>query len=151
FRDGPLDEFGYRNPSWYWLRNINKQVQNLAPHLLRLRSDRVYHVGSFIPDVNEGATSSTLIESLTGPEFVVGEFTHEDGSRYVMIVNRSMTEQAHVNVTFPPYVEKAEFVDTRTGKLDRWEQYYWLAPGQGVLIKLTGKDIPAADTEVAAQ
>lgn len=144
FRGGPLDEFGNRTPTWDWLRNVNKQVQNLAPHLLRLRSDRVYHMGGSVPAANEGATSSSLIASLTGPEFVVGEFTHEDSSRYVMIVNRSMTEQTHVNVKFPPYVEKAEFVDSRTGKLDRWENYYWLSPGQGVLIKLSGKDIPAA-------
>lgn len=153
FRGGPLDEFGHRTDTWHWLRNVNQQVQNLAPHLLRLRSDDVYHLAPTVPDANRGATSSTLIASLTGPEYVIGEFTHEvDGSRYVMIVNRSMTAQAHVNVTFPPYVEKAEFVDTRTGKLDRWENYYWLSPGQGVLIKLTGKDIPAATpVTVAAQ
>ena len=152
FRGGPLDEFGDRNPSWYWLRNVNKQVQNLAPHLLRLKSDKVYHMAESVPEGNEGATSSTLIASLKGPEFVVGEFTHEeDGSRYVMIVNRSVSEQSHVNATFPEYVEKVEFVDSRTGKLDRWENYYWLAPGQGVLLKLTGKDIPPADKDVAAQ
>src|SRR5690606_2899917 len=145
FRQGPLDEFGHRTDTWHWLRNVNQQVQNLAPHLLRLRSDDVYHVGPTVPDANRGATSSTLIASLTGPEYVVGEFTHEeDGSRYVMIVNRSMTEQAHVNLTFPSYVEKVEFVDTRKGELDDWENYYWLSPGQGVLLKLTGKDIPAA-------
>jgi len=144
FRGGPLDEFGNRTETWQWLRNVNQQVQNLAPHLLKLRSDDVYHVAPSAPDANRRATSSTLLASLSGPEYVVGEFTHEDGSRYMMIVNRSMTEQAHVNVTFPAYVEKVEFVDTRTGKLDRWENYYWLSPGQGVLLKLTGKDIPPA-------
>jgi hypothetical protein len=145
FRGGPLDEFGHRTPTWYWLRNANEKVQNLASTLLRLRSDDVYHVGGAMPVENHGITSGSLVTALDGGEFVVGEFTHEDGSRYVMVVNRSTTASAHVNAKFVPEVKDLEYVSTRTGKLDKYEMaYYWLSPGEGVLLKLKGEGIPAA-------
>ena len=41
FRSGPLDPFGERTPTWDWLRRCNREVQNLAPTFLKLRSDEV--------------------------------------------------------------------------------------------------------------
>jgi hypothetical protein len=145
FRNAPVDEFGNRTPTWDWLHNVNQQVQNLAPTLLRLRSDKVYHVGGAIPPYNEGITSASLLASLEGGEFVVGEFTHlDDASRYLMIVNRSTSAQTHVNPKFQPYVKEVHYVSTRTGVLDKFEAYYWLSPGQGVLLKITGSEMPKA-------
>ena len=46
---------------------------------------------------------------------LVGEFTHDDGSRYVMIVNKNLTASV-------------------TPKPELGEQI-WLAPGQGLLLK----------------
>jgi hypothetical protein len=70
---------------------MNRQIQHLAPTLLKLRSDRVYHAGG-VPEQNQGIGPDSLVKGLTaGDAFVIGDFTHEeDGSRWVMIVNKHL-------------------------------------------------------------
>lgn len=136
FRMGPLDQFGEKTPTWEWLRNTNRQILNLGPTLLKLRSDDVYHIGE-VPGRNHAPTSQTLVRAIPKGEFVVGDFTHEDGSRYVMAVNKSLLHSAPCNPEFntPPHV--LEYVSPTTGKLEPYPTpYYWLAPGQGVLLKV---------------
>ena len=136
FRMAPLDEFGEKTITWDWLRNTNRQVLNLAPALVKLRSDSVYHIGS-VPGGNHGATGETLVKAVPSGEFVVGDFTHEDGSRYVMIVNRSLAGSCPCNPEFNAPVSKIEYVSPITGETKPYPTpYYWLAPGQGVLLRL---------------
>ena len=122
--------------TWDWLRNTNRQILNLAPTLLRLRSDDVYHFGA-VPARNHGPSTTSLIKSLNHADFVVGDFTHEDGSRYVMIVNKSL-QQSHPCVPeFNLAVTAVEYVSPINGRLTPFPQgLYWLAPGQGVLLRL---------------
>ncbi len=90
FRDGPIDQFGHETPTWGDLRSVNLQVAKLGPTLLALKSDGVYHFG----DVPEGATApgdTSLVKAIDGP-MLVGDFTHPDGSRYVLIVNKDVTK-----------------------------------------------------------
>jgi hypothetical protein len=47
FRMAPLDQFGEKTATWGWLRNVNDQVQNIGPTMLKLRSDDVYHIGDY--------------------------------------------------------------------------------------------------------
>jgi len=63
-------------------RNMNRQIQHLAPMLLKLRSDRVCHVGE-VPEQNQEIGPDSLVKGLTaGDAFMIGDFTHEeDGSR----------------------------------------------------------------------
>jgi hypothetical protein len=87
---GPLDEFGEKTQVWHDLRNINRQILNLAPTLLKLRSDDVYHVGE-IPQRNHGINEKSLVKGLeAGTAFIIGDLTHEDGSRWVIIVNKNL-------------------------------------------------------------
>lgn len=137
FRNGPLDEFGEKTETWNWLRNINRQVMNLAPTLLKLRSDDVYHFGD-VPQRNHGPSEKSLVKALPGgSEWTVGEFTHEDGSRWVMILNKDLKASHFANVEFSVPVKKVQYLSAITGKLDDYRMaYYCLAPGQGVLLKL---------------
>jgi len=136
FRMGPLDQFGEKTVTWEWLRNTNRQVLNLAPTLLQLRSDDVYHFGT-VPDRNHGPSDKTSIKSLKGTEFVVGDFTHQDGSRFVMIVNKSLQHSHPCNPEFNVPVQALEYVSPITSKFAPYpSDYYWLAPGQGVLLKM---------------
>ncbi|HEX5552126.1 MAG TPA: hypothetical protein VFX43_02675 [Chitinophagaceae bacterium] len=137
FRMGPLDQFGEKTITWYWLRNINHQISNLGAVLLNLHSDDVYHIGN-VPKGNHGPNDTTLVKSISGGgEFVVGDFTHEDGTRYVMIVNKSLTHSYQCNPQFKVKPKSIQYVSPWTGKLETFTApWYYLAPGQGVLIHL---------------
>lgn len=138
FRAGPLDEFGEKTPAWYWLRNFNRQVHHLAPVLMKLRSDDVYHLGGAVPDRNHGPTETSLIKNIPNGEFVVGEFTHrENNLRYVMIVNRSMTKSQTCVPEYRTMPAGVNYVSPVTGEMKphlAWA--YSLAPGQGILLEL---------------
>ena len=138
FRMAPLDEFGEKTETWHTLRNINRQVLNLAPTLLKLRSDDVYHVGE-VPQRNHGISETSLLAGLdSGLAFVIGEFTHvEDGSRWVMIVNKTLDESAFCRPKFRTAPKSIRYVSPVTGELKPFPApWYALAPGQGVLLKL---------------
>lgn len=141
FRMGPLDQFREKTVTWEYLRNTNRQILNLAPTLLKLRSDDVYHIANTLPERNHAPTSTTLLKALPPGEYVIGDFTHEDGSRYAMIVNRSLSLSCAINPEYNRKIRKEEYVSAITGKLQPFTRpYFWLAPGQGVLMKLTFED-----------
>jgi hypothetical protein len=138
FRLAPLDEFDEKTETWYSLRNINRQIQNLAPVLLKLRSDDVYHVGE-IPERNHGIIETSLINGLdAGDQLIIGEFTHEDGSRWLMVVNKHLKMSTFCRPKFRKTPAKIEYVSPISGRLETFPNpWYALAPGQGVLLKLT--------------
>lgn len=139
FRMGPLDEFGEKTPLWQGMRRVNRMITNLAPTLLKLRSDDVYHIGGeAVPARNHGPTDRTLVKTVTGGEFVVGDFTHQDGSRWVLLVNRSLAHSARPKIEFNAGVKKLEYAFAVTGEIRPYPSvYYALAPGQGVLLRVT--------------
>ena len=138
FRSGPIDQFGHENPIWATLRHINLQVGKLAPTLLQLTSNRTYHFGN-VPAGCTGPGDNSLVKAIPG-SMLVGDFTHADGSRYVMIVNKDFNGSIVGAPQFRVPVTKLEFVSTLDGSLVSYEgEYTWLAPGQGVLLKVTQK------------
>jgi len=141
FRLGPIDQFGNETPTWAMLREVNLQVARLAPTLLKLKSDAVYHFGE-VPTDGRGPADDSLVEAVEGP-MLVGDFTHEDGSRWAMIVNRSFTDSIACRPA--PRVEGTtlEQVSPFTGRLEPYDgERIWLAPGQGVLLRLTAPADP---------
>ncbi|HEX5470656.1 MAG TPA: hypothetical protein VFW73_02160 [Lacipirellulaceae bacterium] len=136
FRNGPIDPFGHETTMWPILRRINLQVGKLAPTLLKLTSDRVYHFGT-VPAGCTGPDEQSLVKAIAG-QMLVGDFTHVDGSRYVMIVNKDFKRSIPCFPQFRKPVSKLEFVSPYNGTLGTYAgEYVWLAPGQGVLLKLT--------------
>jgi hypothetical protein len=137
FRMAPLDEFGEKTETWQALRNVNRQVKNLAPVLLKLRSDDVYHVGE-IPERNHGIKDTSLISGLdAGEQLIIGEFTHEDGSRWMMVVNKHLKQSTFCRPKFRETPTSVQYLSPVTGKLEKFpDPWYALAPGQGVLLKL---------------
>ena len=88
---GPIDQFGNQTPTWYFMQHVNLQIQKLAPTLLQLTSDAVYHFGK-APAGASGPPTNSLVTGAGGDSFLVGDFTHRDGSRYVMIVNKDLAK-----------------------------------------------------------
>jgi hypothetical protein len=147
WRNGPLDQFGEKTHTWNWMRNLNRQIQNVAPTLLRLKSDLVYHVGE-VPEQNRGIGDDTLVKGLkSGDGFIIGDFTHEDGSRWVIIVNKNLKNSVVCQPEFRDEMAAVEYVSPITGELgDFPDPWYCLPPGQGVLLKLTPKPDEVART-----
>jgi hypothetical protein len=117
------------------MQQVNLQIEKLAPTLLKLKSDRVYHFKD-IPEGCTGPYENCLVKAVKGP-MLVGDFTHEDGSRYVMIVNKLLTANVTPKPEFNVPVEKLVFISPYNGLPGDYEgEQIWLSPGQGVLLKL---------------
>ena len=136
YRGAAIDQFGHETPTWHSMQYANYQVQKLAPTLLKLASDDVYHIGR-IPSGCKGPPTNSLVTGVAGDNAVVGEFTHRDGSRYVMVVNKDVSKSRPCSVQFRKSPRRLQKVSAYTGALLPFEgEDIWLAPGAGVLLKL---------------
>ena len=132
----PMDQFGHQTPTWYFMQHVNLQVQELAPTLLQLRSDAVYHFGPIPPGAN-GPPANSLVSSVGADDFLVGDFTHRDGSRYLMIVNKDLAKSRPCSPQFRQAPRRLQHVSAYRGGLTTFEgEDVWLAPGGGVLLKV---------------
>lgn len=136
YRAAPVDQFGNLTPTWAHLQNVNLQVGRLAPTLLQLRSDDVYHFGE-VPAECHGAREDSLVKAINGSGFLAGDFTHTDGTRYVMIVNKDFLRSQHCAPQFRESPKQVRMVSPYTGELTSFSgEQMWLAAGQGVLLRL---------------
>lgn len=136
FRASPVDQFGHKTSAWHAMQNVNLQIAQLAPTLLQLTSQRVYHFGE-IPDQCAGPDDASLVKAIAGP-MLAGDFTHADGSSYVMVVNRDFTHSIPCQPQFRQPPARLKMVSPYHGRLTPSDgEQIWLAPGQGVLLKVT--------------
>jgi len=136
YRMGPIDQFGNQTPTWYFMQHVNLQIQKLAPTLLQLTSDTVYHFGQ-IPSGASGPLTNSLVSSVGGDSFLVGDFTHRDGSRHLMIVNKDLAKSRHCAPQFRTAPRRVQHVSAYSGGLTPFEgEDVWLPPGGGVLLKV---------------
>jgi hypothetical protein len=139
YRMGPIDQFGNQTPTWYYMQHANLQIQKLAPTLLQLTSDAVYHFGH-PPAGASGPPANSLLSSAGGEQFMVGDFTHRDGSRYVMIVNKDLAKSHPCSPQFRQPPRRLLHVSAYSGALTPFEgEDVWLPPGGGVLLKVEGQ------------
>jgi hypothetical protein len=118
------------------MQHVNLQIQKLAPTLLQLRSDAVYHFGQ-IPSGASGPPTNSLVSSAGGDSFLAGDFTHRDGSRYLMIVNKDLAKSRPCSPKFRQTPRRLQHVSAYSGGLTPFEgEDVWLAPGGGVLLKV---------------
>ncbi len=143
----PVDAAGERTQTWFWLRDINREVKTLGPTMNRLTSTGVFFTKP--PAANSAALPGKLVKSIDSissikgfskdsPAIMVGEFGGGDGD-YVMLVNISLEKAANVKLhTLQTYAKKETVspVDAHLKPLDETDGH-WLVPGGGILIKLT--------------
>ncbi|MGO8737106.1 MAG: hypothetical protein ACLQVM_30445 [Terriglobia bacterium] len=144
YRLGALDPFGNRTPTWGMLRRVNLEIQALTPWLDRLTSTGVYQSDP-VPEGSQPMSGSRWVEQVlvttadkpVAARYLLGEFKGEDGSPYLMLVNRDLSHsisfsiklkqpQMHIKRISPYTSQEEDF----GGEMD------WLAPGAGVLLKL---------------
>ncbi|HXC35381.1 MAG TPA: hypothetical protein VNV43_05865, partial [Candidatus Acidoferrales bacterium] len=136
YRGAAIDQFGHATPTWDNIQNVNLQIQNLAPTLLNLTSDAVYHFGK-MPQGCQGPDTNSLVAAMDG-DFGVGDFTHVNGTRYVMIVNEDLRRSASCSPQFRHAPKRVKLISPYSGQAEPMEgEQTWLAPGGGVLLELS--------------
>ena len=136
YRSAPIDQFGNPTPTWGYMQNVNLQIQKLAPTLLKLTCDDVYHFGS-LPKGTHLPTEKSLLKTAGGDDFMAGEFTHQDGSRYVMIVNKDVVKSHRCSPQFRVPVKGLKLISPYSGQpVEFTREQVWISPGSGALLKL---------------
>jgi hypothetical protein len=136
YRMAPIDQFGHPSPTWYFMQQVNLQIHNLAPTLLQLNSDAVYHFGQ-IPSGANGPPPNSLVSSVGSDNWLVGDFTHRDGSRYLMIVNKDLAKSRPCAPQFRRAPRRVQHLSAFSGTMSPFEgEDVWLPPGGGVLLKV---------------
>jgi hypothetical protein len=146
FRLGPVDPFGNRTSTWDMLRRINLQIQALAPTLIHLHSTGVYHGPSDVPPEGHSIAESPLVSRVdmttpsiqppVPPDYLVGEFRDDQGRSYLMIVNKDLTNSFACHLVLRQSGGKLFLVSPYTGKEEPARDPQWLAPGDGVLLRI---------------
>jgi hypothetical protein len=138
YRLAPLDPYGNRTSTWTHMQSVNLQVHELAPTYLQLHSTRVYHFGER-PQGGRRAPAGALVRAVHGlhEEFLVGEFRHADGSLYLILVNKDFHRSTPFELAFNGSSYQVERVSPYNGLHQALVgENNWLAPGQGVLLRL---------------
>ncbi len=132
FRMAPIDHYGNRTPAYDALRRTAAQIHALAPTLAKLHSTGVYHW-----PVSTAAGTPLLEDVKTSGTLLIGEFADSQGRPYVMLVNKSLSE----NCTFrlEARAQNAKFY--RVSAVSGTERPLggegnWLAPGAGILLRI---------------
>ncbi len=138
---GLVDENYGITPKWTEVQSLNAMLQELDDTLLRLTSDAVF----------PGDAPSAFVQGLSDPaDFHLGAFTHDDSSRYLMVVNRRCRPSdppRWVDITLKPSqlngpdysylvedIRSGEMVATSNGLSASFSAY--LDPGEGRLYRL---------------
>jgi hypothetical protein len=136
YRGAPIDQFGNETPSWHNLQNINLQIQKLAPTLLQLTSDEAYHFGP-VPAGCHKPSATSLLTGVGAGNLMAGDFTHQDGTRYVLIVNKDFQKSIPCWPQYRQSPKRVQMVSPYTGSLIPFEgEQLWLSPGGGVLLRI---------------
>jgi hypothetical protein len=139
YRLAPIDQFGNLTPTWDHLRNVSLQLEQLAPTLIELVSQRVYHFGE-IPAGCRPTPASAWVKGIRGAhqQFLVGEFLHtQDGSRWLVLVNKDLQHSSNFALELSEPEMSLEQLSPFNGKLVPLAgEDNWLAPGQGAVMRL---------------
>ena len=138
--NAPIDHADNNNRSltWYWLQDVNHQIVTLAPTMLKLTSTGVYFT-SPAPGHDSSRVSGSLIRNIhADAPMMIGEFKHENGGDYVMVVNVSLEKSARFTIDTTNHYDEIKIIPSvkRHGDLPPLKPDHWLVAGQGVLIKL---------------
>lgn len=102
FHHAPIDETGKRTDVYYMVKNLNREIQALAPVFLGAEVDDV----SFIGRVPKGTKALEVLPegfgtvSVDGPGVLVSQF-HNGDKRYVMFVSLDIDHSQTLAVDLP--------------------------------------------------
>jgi hypothetical protein len=134
----PIDSSGGKSLSWVYLRDVNAQVEALAPVMSRLNSTGVFF-SSPAPVADLPPLPGGLVEAVTcASPVMVGEFKHANGDAYAMVVNLSLERSACFTLKPRQPCKTIQIVSPVTGGTSAYNPTdgLWLTAGQGALLRL---------------
>ncbi len=164
YRFPPVDEYWEKTHTYYDLQRIQTAFHKRYGDLfLKLAPTRVTFYPEAFGDGEVFTPNELLLDVWTYKKdrrILVGEFVDIEGRRYMMVVNNSTTNNAHVVLTFPKHAKSyswnwqgKEYEGTaysHFGTEHRQAGYvagYWLAPGQELVQRVEAEGI--RKTEIA--
>ncbi|MDD4870126.1 MAG: hypothetical protein PHR77_06165 [Kiritimatiellae bacterium] len=152
YQDGyayaPIDNTGEKTETWRYLQVVNRQVKVLGPIMNRLQSTGVFFTspppvdslpllpGRIIKSVQSTASPRGIIKA--EPPLMVGEFTDERGTGFVMIVNLSLEKSANIKLETMKACKIKQVYSSEDGRLFPLDEKngHWLPAGHGILVRL---------------
>ncbi|MHB9034916.1 MAG: hypothetical protein ACYC6L_17945, partial [Anaerolineae bacterium] len=95
-----VDDRDERGQTWYYLAEINRQLQLVGPQVNKLRSLGVYLLNYSAPGYAELPSEMRGVIECTQP-LMVGSFGSQDGRRYALLANLSLTHSAKITFSMP--------------------------------------------------
>jgi len=104
FHDAPIKIDGTRSATYEMLKQFNRDVQACASIIMASRGTTVYHTE---PRHNGtgGLDASCPFSKIEGGQALVGLHLMPDGERYALVVNRSFTTAAALQLTLQAWVK----------------------------------------------
>ncbi len=133
----PVDFDGNRSLTWYYLREVNRQVKVLGPVLLKTKSTGVYFSGTHPAKLCTGLPGRIVKSAESDAPLMIGEFKGDDAD-YMMVVNISLERSTkfELNLNSDAKIEIISAIDGKTYPMVKVRDE-WLNSGQGVLFKIS--------------
>ncbi len=137
YDDAPITRSAKRSTTYDRIREINKELQARAFVFVRSRVIAVNHLGKTIPDgtkrLEQLPPKVKKLETY-GKGAIVSQM-EKDGRRYLAIVNRSLTEEMTLTITFEPGVVRI-LKDGSKVDANKYMDTLWLTPGECEIFEL---------------
>jgi hypothetical protein len=132
----PIDDNDERTQTWYYLAEVNRELKLVGPQINKLRSLAVYLYDYEIPGYTALPFEMRELIGSTEP-LMLGSFGGEDGMRYGMIVNLSLSHSARITIKLLMAEGRLQQFSTVTGRFTPYSttQPLWLVAGQGILLR----------------
>ncbi|NLV74416.1 MAG: hypothetical protein GXY52_07010 [Chloroflexi bacterium] len=133
----PVDDREERSQTWYYLAEVNRQLQLVGPEINRLRSTGLYLMGYDAPGYAQAPHVLTAAVESSEP-LMVGTFEDARGGLYAMLVNLSLERSAKVAFRVEPYGVTLQAFSSGTGTYQPLDhrQPLWMVAGSGILVQV---------------
>jgi hypothetical protein len=136
-----IDPQGHRSPHFEQAKRVNAAIKAWAPTLMKLKSTGVYHTGE-LPLATSALPADAPVKIEGDRAFIIGTFQHEDGSEWLMVVNRDLRNAANGTLHFTQKMKAVRELSSTKGKLSSIkvrnnEVPFTLPAGGAKLLKLS--------------
>ncbi|MCK4747304.1 MAG: hypothetical protein KAT15_09720 [Bacteroidales bacterium] len=132
-----IDNEGKKSLTWYYLREVNRQVKVLGPVLKKTKSSGVYFSGVHPAKLCIGLPGKIVKSAESDTPLMIGEFRGEDAN-YIMVVNISLERSTkfELSLNSKAKIEIISAVDGNSYPMMKVRDA-WLTAGQGMLLKIS--------------
>jgi hypothetical protein len=113
-----IDAKGNRSAHFEDTKRVNASIRKWAPTLMKLNSTEVFHTGK-IPAATQPVPENNAVKFTGDGAFILGFFKHDDGSQWLMVMNRDPRQPGVGTLHFEKTTKRLRELSSETGKLSR--------------------------------